>query len=416
MVERIKNIFSNHKTLIQNFSYLSALQVFNMLLPLITYPYLIRVLGTETYGRIVYAQSIIAFISIVINFGFDISATKDISQNRADREKLSEIVSSVLLLKFILWLSSFIILLICLLTINKFKQDFLLYIFTFTLTFNELMFLQSYFLGAEKMKFITIINLMARLIFLSLIFIFITEKSDYLLVPLLNGIGALGGGLIALFVIFKLDKIPFQRQKYLVIRSYFLRSLPFFSSRISAVIVERTGVLILGSFSTMTQVSYFDLAQKITAILKIPFNILNSSIYPHVARTKDMPFMKKILKQGFLFSLLLYVFVFIIAKYLILILGGKELLPAVSLLRIYSLTIIAISITYNLGNCVLVVMGYYKEFNKSVIYSSFLFLGLLLLSSIFNAINIYNLATIAVITELFTLLYRYYYSKKFKII
>ena len=81
--------------LIRNFSYLSLLQVFNLILPLIVYPYLIRVLGKETYGLVVFAQSLVFYLVILVGFGFNISATKEVSIHRNDSKKLGEIVSSV---------------------------------------------------------------------------------------------------------------------------------------------------------------------------------------------------------------------------------------------------------------------------------------------------------------------------------
>lgn len=70
--------------LIRNFSYLSLLQVFNLILPLIVYPYLIRVLGKETYGLVVFAQSLVFYLVILVGFGFNISATKEVSIHRND--------------------------------------------------------------------------------------------------------------------------------------------------------------------------------------------------------------------------------------------------------------------------------------------------------------------------------------------
>ena len=99
---RLKNILKNHSTILQNLSYISVLHLFNMLIPLLSYPYLIRVLGKETYGIIIFAQAIVGYFVILIGFGFNISATKEISINRDDKKKVSEIVSSVLIIKGIL--------------------------------------------------------------------------------------------------------------------------------------------------------------------------------------------------------------------------------------------------------------------------------------------------------------------------
>ena len=88
----INKVIANNLNLIRNFGYLSAFRVVSILLPLITYPYLIRVLGSNVYGTVIYVQAIIMYFSLIINFGFNITGTKEIAENMADKLRVSEIV------------------------------------------------------------------------------------------------------------------------------------------------------------------------------------------------------------------------------------------------------------------------------------------------------------------------------------
>ena len=76
----IKKVFNNHKTIITNTLYLSIIQCVRLLTPFLAMPYVIKTIGAEKFGEIVFAQSIAAFSFIIINFGLDVSAVKDISQ------------------------------------------------------------------------------------------------------------------------------------------------------------------------------------------------------------------------------------------------------------------------------------------------------------------------------------------------
>lgn len=67
----IKKNLTNNNKIVKNFSFLSLLQIFNIIAPLITYPYLIRVLGSENYGLIIYVQSLVIFLAIFVGFGFN---------------------------------------------------------------------------------------------------------------------------------------------------------------------------------------------------------------------------------------------------------------------------------------------------------------------------------------------------------
>lgn len=188
---------------------MSVLQVFNILLPLVTYPYLIRVLGSNVYGTVIYAQALIMYFSLIINFGFNISGTKKIAENINDKVKLSEIVSSIYTIKLFLFLISFLILLLSIYFISSIREIWLLILFSFTATLNELFFPQWYFQGVDKMKYITLLNISARVLFTVLIFFVVKDKGDYLYVPIISGIGVLMTGCASLYLLITKEGISF---------------------------------------------------------------------------------------------------------------------------------------------------------------------------------------------------------------
>ena len=116
---------------IKNFGYLSALQLFTLFIPIIIYPYLIRVIGKEIWGEIVFAQVIISYASLFINFGFDVSATRDVSVNRDNPIELSKIVSSVFITKLFFGLISTLSVILLINFIPFFSYHKLLYLYTF---------------------------------------------------------------------------------------------------------------------------------------------------------------------------------------------------------------------------------------------------------------------------------------------
>lgn len=164
--QRYKYKIFNNRILLTNFSYLAILQIFIMLSPLITYPYLIRVVGLELNGVVVFAQSISTYLSLIINFGFNIYGVRQVALYKEDQVELNRIISTIYTNKFIIW---FFLLLGWLLLISKlqfFSQYYWAYFYSFFITFNELLFPVWLFQGLERMKYITIINVLVRSLFI----------------------------------------------------------------------------------------------------------------------------------------------------------------------------------------------------------------------------------------------------------
>ncbi len=416
IISQVKLKTKQHKVLVQNFTYLSALQAFNMLLPIIVFPYLIRILGTEKYGLVVYAQAIAGYFGILVDFGFKISATKDISIHRKDKKKLSNIVSSVLIIKVFLWLVSLSMLYALITFIPTFKDEKILFLLSFGICFNEFLFPQWYFQGIEKMKYITIFNLVARLLFLCLIFIFVREKSDYLLVPLFNGLGAFFGGTLALFLIFKEHKIKFSLQPWTNIKYYFRESLPLFGSNLIISVKDKFNIIFIGSILGMREVAIYDIAIKIMKLFIQPLDIINRTIYPRVAVEKNTGLALKTAKFSFIVMLVIIIIIQPFLPFIIDLLS-EGLMKAVLPTRILLLSSLIMVWSLTFGINFINALGKYKLMLKSMIFTTLFYVFMIFLGYAFSwtdFLMFYILLTVTV--YLFELLYRFYIVKKYKLL
>ena len=409
---RIRNRIENNKTILQNFSYLTILQIFTLLFPLITYPYLLRVVGLELYGIVIYAQTIVTYISLIINFGFNITGAKEIASNRENPVLLSEIVSSIYLNKFIIWLVCLVIYVGAISIIPFFKQHFIIYFFSFFLTFNELLFPIWFFQGIEKMKYITYINISVRLFFVLAIFVVVRQQTDYIYIPLLNAVGALMGGLVALYVVFKRERIKFFIIEKSKLVYYFKDSLPLFVSLSSIQVYLNINKLIVGTFLGMSEVAIYDLGEKITTLMKVPISMISQAVFPKISREKSIAFVNKVMFGVVGISMLGYLVLFVTTKWIVKFFTGNVIDDAITIVRILGVSAIISSANYFMGGNRLVPFGHKKTYMKVMVNNCLFFLCVITLLWLFNAITLYTITFAAIAVELFCTISLVYHNKK----
>jgi len=175
--------------LFENFISLSFLQVATYILPLISLPYLVRVLGPDKFGLVIFAQSFVQYFAMFIDYGFNFSATREVSVNKDNKHATNEIFSTVLFVKFLFLLISFLVSVCLIFSFSKFRQDWFLYFISFSNLLGNVLFPQWFFQGMERMKTIAILNVVSKIIVIILIFIFVKTQGDYIIVVFLQSIG-----------------------------------------------------------------------------------------------------------------------------------------------------------------------------------------------------------------------------------
>ena len=172
------------KRLLSNTVFLYILTFSNYFFSFITVPYQTRVLGPVFYGRLGFAAAFMMYIQLFIDFGFIMSATERISRNREDKDKVSEIFTAITYCKLILTAISGIALIFLCLISKRFSEDILVFFLYFISTVMLSFFPDYVYRGLENMKAITIRNVLIKLFFTILIFLFLKEPEDYYMVPL----------------------------------------------------------------------------------------------------------------------------------------------------------------------------------------------------------------------------------------
>lgn len=408
----IRKKITNNRLLIINFGHLSLFQFFNFLIPLFTYPYLIEVLGGEKYGLLIFAQTIIAYLSILVNFGFNLSATKEIAIHRNNTSKVVEIVSSVYIIKGLLLLLSFT-LLFFFIRINSQPE---LYSIILLLSMHACIFdfLSPvwYFQGIEKMKYVTLINIVSKFIFTISIFVFIQKDDDYLLVPVIQGFGSLAAGFFSLYLLFVKFRIKFMWQKLDILKYHIRESYGLFISNISIQIYTNSNKLIVGSFLGYSDVAAYDLAEKLVNLAKTPLTLISQTIFPKISKQLNLKFIWKMAGAVLIINLVLFVLIFTTSPSIIGVMGGGFSSNSVLALRLLALTIPIVGISSFLGIQILIPFGYNRYFSRVIVISSFVYLFLFLVFYSMGILNVKSITTMCVITELYVVIHMFLVCKQ----
>ncbi len=411
-LEYLRSIVYKNKTIVSNFSYLSVVQIFNLIVPLIVYPYLINKLGSDTFGSVIFAQAIISYFVIFVNFGFNITGVSSISQNKEDTTKTSMIFSSIFFVKIALFIGCILMLIIGIYVFNIEQSEKTLLILTLWMCIYEIVLPVWYFQGIERMKYITFLTFISKMLYLILVFVFIHNSSDYIKVPILNGVSTIVSGGIAFYIIIFKHHIRIVIPKAIWVRQEIKQAFPIFISNISIQLYIASNKVIVGTFLGMKEVALYDLAEKVLAVLRIPQVIFTQTIFPKISREKNLKFIKKIFNISIIVSVLIFILGFLVADYIIDILGGTSFDQGKTVLRILLITIPITAMSNVFGVQVLVPFGFNKEFSKGIVVSCLFYFTLLLGVWSFFGFTLFNVSYVNVATEIFVTCVLFYFCKK----
>ena len=403
------------RNLLENFLSLSALQIVSYMIPLISLPYLSRVLGVEKFGLVFFAFAFMTYFIILTDYGFGLSATREIAVNRHNKNNLSNIFSAVTCLKFIMLIASYIILLIISVFVPKINQNWLVFQLSFLMVIGNALYPVWFFQGMERMKYITFLNILAKLIFLVLIFLFVKQESDYIIVPLLNSLGFLVSGIIGMYFAIKKLGAKLYIPSLKSIKKQFKYSSDFFLSRASVSLVTNTNSFCLGLISSNIMVGYYVAAEKIYQAMQGVCNPINQALYPFVAKNRDIKLYKKIFYVSVIINIFICAFIFVFAKNLITIFYGQEMLPAYRVLRVFSIAMLLDFPTILIGYPFIAALGYTKETNRSVMFTAIFHLIGLSILYITHHLNIYYISYLVAMSVFVTFSFRFGTVIKYKL-
>lgn len=343
---RLKRFFLIKNSVVKkNFLSLSILQIANYIFPLITLPYITRIFGPELYGLINFASSLIAYFTLIVNYGFDLSASREISQNRNNKQKVNEIFNQVIFSKLFLFGVATIIFLLILFTVDKINTYQSLYLIMFFGIVFNIFFPTWFFQGIEKLTFTAIFTFIIKFIFTILIFVLIKNKEDYLLYPIATILGQIIVSAIAMWLIIKKFGLSIEKPSINKIMNTLKDNWHIFATTFLINLYTTTNFVLLGFLAGNYEVGIYTSAQKVVIIfISIISGPLGQTLYPNIGYSFSISYedgIKKIykaLKYIIPITLIPSLIMFLFPEIFIKILFGNEFSNAINTLRIISFT------------------------------------------------------------------------------
>ena len=414
--KNISILKNKDKKLLENFLSLNVLQIISYIFPLITLPYISRVLGADKFGLVFFAYSLAQYFITFTDFGFLNSASIEVSINRDNKEKLSDIFSSILYLKLILLIISFFVLTVMIFSVDKFKSEWFVFYLTFFMVIGNAIFPSWFFQGIEQMKYITVLNTLAKLISLILIFVFIKKTSDYIYMPILNSFGFIVSGILGIYIaITKYGvRIKFPNIKDLV--HQFKYSLSFALAQLFNTFSTNTNTFFLGLISSNNVVAYYVAAEKIYYALFMLSGPINLTMTPYMAKNRNISLYKKVFIITTILTFIITSIMFFFSKEIITIFYGQEMYEAHKLLKLFAILIVVIFYSMYIGLPLLGAFNYTKQLNLSTIIGATCHIFGLFFIYYLKQLTPNNIIICAIISTSITLLIRVFYITKYKLL
>lgn len=397
----------------KNTFWLAIFQLAKMVFPFLILPILTRRLSVETYGNLTFIKTVMNFLQIFLDFGFMLSATKEIAKIKNDTNKIQQIMADTLLARLLLGGIGLLLIIILSFFFPILGNNFLFTITSYLTVFLSIFLFDFLFRGLEIIHVMTIRFIIMKTISFLLTIFFVRQDHQVILIPLFDILSSV----IAIILV----ALELQKRNFRLIRPklkssiYSLKiSLIYFLSDVSATAFNAISTIIIGLVFSSTEVALFGVSIQIIGAIQALLGQLSSGIYPIMVRQKSRKFIQQIFQKTIPLVFLFTGLIIILLPLALQVLAGDKYAAAHPIIQILAITIFFSFINTLLGWPTLGVINQQNKVTLSTIISTVFNLVSLILLYLTGNLNLYSVAITRVITEIILFCIRLYYYKKYR--
>ncbi|MBL7730232.1 MAG: oligosaccharide flippase family protein [Chitinophagaceae bacterium] len=272
----------NVRLLFTNFLSLGFVQILTSLSQLLVVPYMVSKTGVENYGVVVVAQVVMIYLSTFVDYGFNQTATREVSLNRNNHRLLSQVFSRVLYTKLFLCVASFAFILLLSLVLPFIRHHFLLYCMAFIYVPGASSMPVWFLQGMEKMRWMALACLLSRILFVALVFLLIKNAGHADLCIFLLGGTSLLAGVITNVIVFRKYKLQLVSTSLRDIYGSLKEGWQVVASNLSMNIIQYGNLFILRIFTNDLAAGYYGVAERVFFSVKQLLVAFSQAVYPRI--------------------------------------------------------------------------------------------------------------------------------------
>ncbi len=367
-LRRLKALLWDTK-IFENYSFMTAMNVVNGVVGFLFFPFVILVLGADSYGLYAFVLSICTYLALVVCFGLYKPSAKRVVENKDNPAYLSQLISNVLSLRLLLAVGLSFLFALLIVVVPFMQQNALIFALGFTQVFASVLNIAWYYRGLSRMRIVACVAVFIRLLSIPFIIAFVRTESDVWIFMLITSAANIAGSLFSLLWAIVRDGIRLRLASISQLREHFREGFPFFLQECTMSIKENGLPVLIGSFFQMRDVAIYDLAMKVVNVFLQIFDQVNSAIFPEYVCKSTKAFVRKLLRIEWIMSLSVVAFLAVVGYWIVLILGGEQMVASYPMLVLMSSFLVSGLVVSCYTNFVFIARNEYSYVAKNQLIS-----------------------------------------------
>ena len=288
MVKLLKKILLHqqfHKLSVYGFG-----QLFNLVTPLLVVPYIVSICGEENFGKTAVGMAIAFFLIVFVDFGSDIIGVREVSVNRDNPEVLNKIFTTTYVVKALILIAVLLITSLLFIYFPYFKNEKTMFFLGLSVLIGQFINPTWFLQGIENVKWITILNVISKSIYLGGVFLTVKEESDYVFVNLWWGIGMIIANLFVFALIMKKHQFTFHAVNKNEVHKHIRNDFSMFSSQIFLSLQLYAPVVLISYFGNNLMAGQYRIVEQIIVVFKTYIFLFFNFVFQKICYVIEIDF------------------------------------------------------------------------------------------------------------------------------